>query len=56
MLIKSKEIVNDNVLDFYRFIYFNLFLKDKFDNILNIFDVNCNFNKKKARNLKEKVK
>jgi len=56
VLIENEEIVNDNALDFYRFVYLNLFLKNEFDNVLNIFDVNCNFNEKKARNLKEKVR
>ncbi len=56
VLIENKKIINDDVLNFYCFVYLNLFLKDKFDDILNIFDVNCNFDKKKARNLREKVK
>jgi hypothetical protein len=56
VLIKNEKIVNDNALNFYRFVYFNLFLKDEFDDILNIFDVNCSFNKKKAKNLREKVR
>jgi len=55
VLIENKKIVNNNILDFYCFVYLNLFLKNKFNNILSIFDINCSFNKKKARNLKEKI-
>ncbi len=56
VLIKNEEIVNDNALDFYRFVYLDLFLKDEFDDVLSIFDVNCSFNEKKARNLRERMK
>ncbi len=56
MLIENEKIVNDDALDFYRFVYLDLFLKDKFDDVLSIFDVDCSFNKKKAKNLKERMK
>ncbi len=56
VLIENEEVINNNVLDFYCFIYFDLFFKDKFNNVLSIFDVNCNFDKKKARNLREKIR
>jgi len=56
VLIENKKIVNDNALDFYRFVYLDSFLEDKFDDVFNIFDVNCSFNEKKARNLRERVK
>ncbi len=54
MLVENKKVINDNTLNFYRFVYFNLFLKDKFNNVLSIFDISCNFNEKKAKNLKKK--
>jgi len=56
VLIKNEKIVSDNILDFYRFVYLNLFLKNEFDDVLSIFDVDCSFNKKKAKNLKKKKK
>jgi hypothetical protein len=56
VLIENEKIVNDDALDFYRFVYLDSFLKDEFDDVLSIFDVDCSFNEKKARNLKERVK
>jgi len=56
VLIENEEIVNDNDLDFYRFVYLNSFLKNEFDDVLSIFDVNCSFDKKKARNLRERIR
>ncbi len=56
MLIENEKIINNNALNFYRFVYLNLFLKNEFDNVLSIFDVNCSFNEKKARNLRERMK
>jgi len=56
VLIKNEEIINNDALDIYRFVYLNSFLKDEFDDVLSIFDVNCSFDEKKARNLKEKMK
>ncbi len=56
VLIENEKVVNDNVLDFYRFVHLDLFLKNEFNNIFSIFDVNCNFNEKKARNLRERIK
>ncbi len=55
MLIENEEIIDDDALDFYRFVHFDSFLEDEFDDVLSIFDVDCSFNKKKARNLREKV-
>jgi len=56
VLIENEKIINNNALNFYRFVYLNLFLKNEFDNVLSIFDVNCSFNEKKARNLRERMK
>jgi len=56
VLIENKEIVNNNALDFYCFVYLNLFLENKFDNIFNIFDVDCSFSEKKTKNLKERIR
>jgi hypothetical protein len=56
VLIKNKKIISDNTLDFYRFVHFNLFFKGEFDDVLSIFDVDCNFNEKKARNLRKRMK
>lgn len=50
------EILSNSTLDFYCFIYLNLFLEDKFDNILDVFDIDCNFDKKKTKDLKEEEK
>ncbi len=55
VVLENKKIINNNILDFYYFIYLNLFLKNKFDNIFNIFDIDCNFNKKKAKNLRKRI-
>jgi len=56
VLIKNKEIINDNALDFYRFVHLNLFFENKFNDVLSIFDVDCSFDEKKAKNLRERVK
>jgi len=54
VLIENKKIITNNALNFYRFVHFDSFLKNEFNNVLNIFDVDCNFDKKKAKNLKKK--
>jgi len=56
VLIENKEVVNNNALDFYCFVYLDLFFKDKFDDILSIFNINCSFDKEKARDLREEEK
>jgi len=54
VLIENEKIIINNALNFYRFVHFDSFLKNEFNNVLNIFDVDCNFDKKKAKNLKKK--
>jgi len=56
MFVKNEEIINNNTLDFYCFIYFNLFLEDEYDNVLDVFDIDYNFDKEKTKNLRERVK
>ncbi len=56
MLIENEEIVIGDALSFYRFVHLDSFLEDEFDNVLSIFDVDCSFGEKKARNLREKIR
>ncbi len=56
LIMKNITIFNNKILASIAFFIVTYFLKIAFNNILNIFNVDCNFNKEKIRNLKKEEK